>query len=433
MATECGGRAVSSTRRGFLQLAGGVALASALPSPAFAAGVKRPKKLVHFFLKGGMDAVMSTDPRVRKDADAIVNIPYAEHEIKTIGPHRVAPAFAALGAYLPRMAIVNGVACGTVAHETGEMAIHHMQRSYLQHGRALVGTIGDALRAEQGDGRSLADYRIVNAYRKWEAPAGRTLVAQAEYAGTPNALLTRIGNAMRDPQAAPLLRRVMTEQANACAKDACEPLVVVSQLLDRIAAKPPPDPDPNKEPFKFAISNYFWGAWLGISRDVVYVLESDLAPAVFIDPPLPFWDSHGDNTNLQSMSIEFLAAELDHLTTKLAAIKRPDGSSLADEVGFVISSELGRFPGLNAQGGKDHFPELPVLLMGPGIKPGQYGETSRTLNGQPISFQTGRPSSSKSDRQPTIDDVGATVLRWFGIDDIRSTGYLGTPMDFLLA
>ena len=125
----------------------------------------------------------------------------------------------------------------------------------------------------------------------------------------------------------------------------------------------------------------------------------------------------------------FLAGLLDRLETTT----RPDGSRLSDEVAVIVSSELGRFPILNHSNGKDHFPELPMLLWGPGLRPGQYGQTDRRLVGTPISLQTGRPSSSARDRVPTLDDVGHTMLRWFGEEDPGSLGYPGHALEFLLA
>jgi len=107
--------------------------------------------------------------------------------------------------------------------------------------------------------------------------------------------------------------------------------------------------------------------------------------------------------------------------------------ALSERVGLVVSSELGRMPVLNLQSGKDHFPQHPVLLLGPGLRPGHYGETDARMIGVPISAQTGKPSASKRDFVPSIDDVGATILHWFGVDDPASVGYFGRRLDFTLA
>ena len=44
---------------------------------------------------------------------------------------------------------------------------------------------------------------------------------------------------------------------------------------------------------------------------------------------------------------------------------------------------------MRSAAGKDHFPHHPVILLGRGIRPGQYGHTDRTMGGLPISPETG--------------------------------------------
>ena len=104
----------------------------------------------------------------------------------------------------------------------------------------------------------------------------------------------------------------------------------------------------------------------------------------------------------------------------------------AQQCGVLIASEMGRFPIVNGLAGKDHLPEHPAILLGPGLRPGTYGETDARMLGCPVSLVTGRPSSSATDVQPTVDDLGATLLHWYGVQDTRSRGYLGRRLDFLI-
>jgi hypothetical protein len=67
--------------------------------------------------------------------------------------------------------------------------------------------------------------------------------------------------------------------------------------------------------------------------------------------------------------------------------------------------------------------------MGRGIQPGQYGHTDRTMGGLPISPETGR-ATSRTTMLPNLDDVGATIFRWFGLDPLAA-GYTGRPLDFV--
>ena len=135
----------------------------------------------------------------------------------------------------------------------------------------------------------------------------------------------------------------------------------------------------------------------------------------------------------QTAAAQVTMPALAYFFGELARRRSRSGGVLADEVGVVISSELGRFPILNDAAGKDHLPELPMVLAGPGIRPGQYGETDGRLLGTPVSPRTGRPGRSRRDFVPTLDDVGASILHWFGLEDTRSFGYDGRQLDFLFA
>ena len=75
---------------------------------------------------------------------------------------------------------------------------------------------------------------------------------------------------------------------------------------------------------------------------------------------------------------------------------------------------------------------MPFLLLGPGVAPGQYGETDQRMVSTPISVKTGKPSHSKADFVPNIDDIGATLLHLFGIEDTYAVGFDGRRLDFLL-
>ena len=53
------------------------------------------------------------------------------------------------------------------------------------------------------------------------------------------------------------------------------------------------------------------------------------------------------------------------------------------------------------------------------------------MTSTPISRPTGRPVHSANDRIPNLDDLGATVLSWFGIEDTAAHGFVGRQLDFL--
>jgi uncharacterized protein (DUF1501 family) len=168
-----------------------------------------------------------------------------------------------------------------------------------------------------------------------------------------------------------------------------------------------------------------------VLRDLLYLVEHDLIAAAYMW--LGNFDSHEFNLRTQTEQADGMCKYLSVLLDELDRRRDRDGVALSERVGLVISSEMGRMPVLNVQDGKDHFPQHPVILLGPGIRPGQFGETDARMIGLPISAQTGKPSASKRDFVPSIDDIGATILHWFGVDDPASVGYLGRRLDFALA
>ncbi len=145
------------------------------------------------------------------------------------------------------------------------------------------------------------------------------------------------------------------------------------------------------------------------------------------------WDTHYFNLQRQREAMNVCEPGLRYLLEQLDVRRGSDGRALSESAGVVLSSELGRFPILNEFQGKDHLPELPAILIGPGIRPGQYGETDRKMVATPLSARTGRPAHGRGDFVPTIDDLGATLLQWFGIDDSGSLGYTGRRLDFLFS
>lgn len=438
-------------RRQFLSgVAGLAATSAALPGIARAASSAaapgRPRALVHIFLRGGMDSVLTTDAKVRREYDPRCHLPYEESQIITSGNTRVAPLMAPFTKLLPRMAIVNGVKGFSVGHDSGEENIVEMRHvfprisdpdSETRHGGfGLVGTLG---KLRNGD----APLESIRFNWPWDPVPGRTLLmdrdaeARPEQAAT-EGVLPRLFRLAHDAPRRAALERVFAEQTKRYATNegAKVPADCVRALLARMPdeALPPPQliPTPDSAPSPRDLM-----AWSVILRDVLYVLKHRLCPSIFIFAPYAYagggWDSHAWNQRWQTTAFKYFAPALQFLMAELDRTRAGDGTVLSDEVGVLVSSELGRFPILNEYEGKDHLPELPFMFMGPGVKPGQYGQTDHRLIAQPVSARTGKMSSSPKDFVPDIDDIGTTVLNWFGIEDAASVGYLGRRLDFLLA
>jgi hypothetical protein len=393
--------------------------------------IGRPRLLIHILLQGGIDAILTTDPKRKGEVGAKIDLPYEESEISVVGGTAIGPLLTPLKAYVPEMAILNGVVGSTVAHKTGSRQVYQMRRHGPLGTLGLSGTIG-ALRKEDAP---LADVRFLppgidSTRGDWIEPAGgRTLTINHD-ADMDRGVLFQLSGIARDEMRGRTMATALAgERARCGSGEACMPLEVVHSLLSRMRDLPLPAPEtvPQNTPFRLSKRMYS-----GMVRDTLFLLEHRLASAVFLFTPNTF-DTHKANLTDQTSNLSVTSEVLGYLFEQLRRRRTPDGVLLADQVGIVISSELGRFPIKNQFDGKDHFPEFPVILMGKGIRPGQYGQTDASMISTPISVATGRPGSGVNAIIPSIDDVGATILSWFGIEDAASLGYLGRRLDFLLA
>lgn len=412
---------MSLTRRQFL--AGGAAGAVALGLPrAHASTARRPTAFVQLFLHGGIDQILTTNPRRRGEVDPRVDVPYEEHDIVTQGGVRVGPLLAGLGPLLERVAIVSGVRVMSLAHKTATDNVRQM-RSLVVNDQdpGIATTIGARLRG----GRPLdsvilgTGWSVAAGYR----PMGRCLTL--DYLDDQPSLLEVACKLRNDSRHAAVLSSLLARQLAAPGGD---DRLAIETAADFLRALPPQAPGaPTLE------ASGRGSAELGRQlRDAAYLLRHGLTRSIYLDVQYNY-DSHMRNLAVQTDGMALAVAAVRWLDRELRTMPGDAGGTLADETLIYVSSELGRFPFLNQWAGKDHFPEISALLLGGGVRPGQYGDTDRCLTGQPISMSTGRPSARSSDRVMSIDDLGLTLLEHFGVKEPRSRGYVGRPLDFLVA
>jgi hypothetical protein len=422
-----------------LRSALGAAALGALPRTGFAArpaSPRRPRMLLQIILQGGMDTSLTIAPKHPSELDRRIQMQYEESAISQVGNTAIGPLFTPFAPHVPDMAILNGLVVSTVAHKTGRFQVKQLRRLFPAGSPVLAEIIGGHLRGDSplacaflGDGQTdFEDYR----------PAGRSLVMKYDVLDDPGqGLIPQLAGLAHDDLRLPSVKRALDVQLQRCKADACISFDTSRSLLDRLklVAPPPERREINVVANEGMSVEESWRVFKmkGMSaaiRDMMFLFSNQLAPAVFWTPPLN-WDSHENNLPHQTRMNGMFASAFLHLMEELHRHTTADGVSLADQVGIVMSSELGRFPIINIAKGKDHFPEAYAILMGPGIRPGQFGETNGLTMSTPISRQTGRPSSSPKDIIPSLDDLGATVLRWFGIEDTLSLGYTGQQLDFL--
>jgi len=395
----------------------------------------RPRTLIQFFCPGGIDAVFTTDPKRRTEIDPKVDLNYGDAEILTRERHRIGPYFAPLGALVDRFAILNGIECSTVAHPVGQRLIRQVRRSYVPGAPSLCSLVG-ALAKERRpfDEIRIGDTRTGNGNFAEEllGPQPRNLAWLLE--DNPH-LWTRLWTLSKDGVRGRVVREALREHAadHAGATEHAA-LDATVALLEAMPAEAPPSGTTPAE-IGVGMPSFFdagaWQAFWDALPTTMWLMRHRLATSFFVDVPLN-WDTHFHNNEKQRHSCSTFVLYLRRFLKALDETLTPEGLPLSSEVAIVISSELGRFPYLNPYSGKDHLPELPALIAGPGIRPGQYGESNRHMGATPIMRSTGRPGPNGASI-PTLESLGASILAWFGERDPTRLGYLADPLDFLFA
>ena len=115
-----------ASRRDWLRMVSASLIASWLSSPrrleALPAPRSRtdgPRYFLSIYLSGGIDAVASTDPKLREEVESWVDIPYPASSIVEAGALRLGPNLAPLAPFASRLTLVNGVGLHTANHQTG--------------------------------------------------------------------------------------------------------------------------------------------------------------------------------------------------------------------------------------------------------------------------------------------------------------------------
>jgi hypothetical protein len=396
--------------------------AAAAAGGLLAAGLRRPARSspaasqgchhwVFFLLAGGMDAVYTTDPKEKKDVESWVDVPFAPGEIRELGGIVAGPHLQPLGPIVDRLAIVNGIRVQTANHMTGMLQFDRMNLGSL----AAVPTIGEILGARRDDRVPLPC-----ATQEWVDGALDTMYSQSAED------FTRLAKALQ-------------RQAAAAAGAARASYHEASQLYARLAEIPPLRLEPWEGPPVDSHGTLFLPEAADITKRLqrtLWLLEHDITASVnfLVGEPDQSWDSHNHNgarqTYSSAITLPILARFLDELGRRRCA-----HGTLAACTTVVTGSEIGRFPAINTNHGKDHFPETPLLFFGAGMNAGRkgavYGATGRKMEALPVSLANGRPKDGGHFIQ--LDDVGTTLLHLAGVADPRVYGYRGRVLDFLAA
>jgi hypothetical protein len=133
---------------------------------------------------------------------------------------------------------------------------------------------------------------------------------------------------------------------------------------------------------------------------------------VYYSPGISGWDTHKDNFNTLKNS------RLPNTDTALSALLEDlHARGLLDETLVVWCGEFGRTPRINAEAGRDHWPQCyTVLLAGGGVRGGAVHGTSDPSGAFP------------KDDPVRPDDVAATMFAALGLDPATEVrDQLGRP------
>ncbi|HEX7837088.1 MAG TPA: DUF1501 domain-containing protein [Kofleriaceae bacterium] len=398
-------------RRRFLGgLAAGLASLAVVPRSSRASAGPRAPYHLFVLLGGGIDAILSLDPKTRTEVDPSVDLPYDARSIHSTGEVAFGPNMVSLAPWAGRAAVLRGVLTGSVAHVPAVFQLLLMRRGIPPGGKhvAFLDLVGGAHRTAQ--------FPVVR-FGGPLTPKG--LIASDTVF---ERLLTL------SPEELDVVRKQLRKQADwlAGSRDregaaTASRLRGTVELLDRLPALPGPaaeawTTEPDGQEFAQQLQRCLW------------LFEHDLTACALVHRH--GWDTHTDNYAEQGRVSSAALPVLARFFEELAKRTNSHGSML-DQVRIIVGSELGRFPRLNTERGKHHFPEVPMLFMGAGIPGGRaFGRTGRMMEALPMDLTTGR-ATRNAGSVVTLDDVGATLLRSVGVDP-ELYGNSGRHLPFLV-
>ena len=404
----------STTRRALLKWGVAAALSSRVP---YALATERTdrKKLPRYFMSvllgGGIDAILSADPKSRAEVEPWVDIPYRSSDIVSAGNLRLGPLFQPLVPTASRLTFVNGVQVGTANHITGRALFARMATGGEPTSDVINPTRVLELIGNHRDTQAVGFIDTTKWLSMGRLPSGMDMFTRLE-AFSPEEcrmmMLSLRKQAERLRPSTPATARSFEETAS---------------YLERLPSVPT---------FREEIWSENSDAQRGARalQRALWAFKHDLARAFYIEiPSHNAFDSHNFNLPRQTKSAESTIPMLARFFQTLESTSNQHGK-LADTTVAVFGSELGRFPRINGSEGKDHFPEVPLVFYGANSQHGVFGATDRTMMGVPISLKTGAPQAGG--HTLVLDDVGTTLLHLGGVANPKIYGYTGTVLPFLV-
>ena len=418
-------------RRRFLQylLATSAAAAVYRPQRAWAASGKA-RYVVGIYQRGGIDAIWSTDPKEPRDVATGVDLQYKSAEIVGTKDLRFGPHYKALVPWASRIAVIRGIRLYTANHDTGDNQMLRFRTNWSYAAPSLADVIGSSRDTQALSAMYLGAFEPFD--QSSTGAFGEASIAGRIFGKGSLSLLSAVDDT--DPEDLRMVARGLAREADRLARTdtslrgqrTIDSWRAGSAFLDRVSKLPK-----FKSPIKEAREK---SSRTNLSPEhfarAAWAIENDLARCVTIK--CLDWDTHDNNDDVQRSTTDKFMPMFTGFLERLATTHNQHGS-LLDQTMIYVGSELGRFPRLNTDKGKDHFPEANYMLVGSGFNAGTgagiaFGGTGRDLSSLPIDPDTGRVA--KAGLEADLDDLGTTLVKLAGVDP-RRFGYSGRFLRFL--
>ncbi len=403
------------SRRGFLGLAGGLGACTLLPKLAWASGGSKRLLVVRAY--GGWDVTFCMDPRLSSPGgpdgpdrtgsdEQIVNYDGLDIMASTYRPsvHSFFQQHAA------HTIVVNGISVGSIVHDECRQRIATGSRldaaadlaclSAVQHGTSETlpyldltggGRVGPHAAMAGSLGRNNQILALLDRETPISAPDGtafpRYLPSSSQQAALETYLDQRRSRFTDRMGVRAESARVATLQAAIERQRALERSTVLQDNL------------------RFGQS----GTLAAQCELAASLMGSGFCYSASVDSG-GGWDTHDDIADQHGLFENLF----DGLGVLVDALKL---ENIWEDTIVVVISEMTRTPLMNADGGKDHWPNTSALLIGGGLDGGRTlgGSSQDTLDALPVNLASGQLDAS-SDTVITYGRFAAGVLHAAGID-----------------
>ncbi len=370
-------------------------------TPAATAGKARAQSIIHIFLPGGLSAQESFDPKPYAPIE--YRGPFDSIDTKVTGL-RVNELFKRTASIADKVTIVRSMTHGEAAHERGT---HNMFTGYRPSPAIQYPSMGSVISHEFGPRNNLPPYVCVPSVPNEFAGSGYLSSAYGPFSlgsdpASGNFQVRDLSMAQGIDEARFARRRSLLETVDHHFRtlessdelDAMDSFYqraysLISSAEAREAFNIRAEPEAIRERYGKNPA----GMRMLMCRRLVE------AGVRFVSMSFGGWDHHA---NLRA-GVQSQIPPLDQAFATL--INDLDERGMLDSTLVMLTTEFGRTPKINRDGGRDHWPKVfSVVLAGGGIKRGQvYGSSDAT--------------GSDPENDPlSVEDLATTVYHQMGID-----------------